>query len=234
MKSKSSTPIRTTRTPTVRPLPFTGEADERRITRRHFIRQHPRVENLFSIIGGKLTTYRSLSEEVVDLVFKKIGRHSPKCATAKVSLPGNKNTDLNSQRDFLTPPQTERLQRVYGTRLGGLWELITAQPALGSTFDNETGALAAEIVFSFKHEFAQTLADCLLRRTMVGLNSSCGGSAVESAAEVGRRFLGWSDERCASEIEGYRKAIERMRHLRVRSNSGIECGEENASGRTTF
>jgi glycerol-3-phosphate dehydrogenase len=195
----------------VRPLPFTREADERRITRRHFIRQHPRFENLLSIVGGKLTTYRSLSEEVVGLVFKKLGRRSPKCTTAEVSLPGNSNADTNGERCSLTPSQTERLQRIYGTRLRSLWELITAQRELGSAFDNETGALAAEIVFSFKHEFAQTLADCLLRRTMAGLNSSCGLEALESAAEVGRRFLGWSDERCAREIEEYRKAIERMR-----------------------
>jgi glycerol-3-phosphate dehydrogenase len=198
----------------VRPLPFTTEADEQRITRRHFIRQHSRHENLFSIVGGKLTTYRSLSEEIVDLLFKKLGKRSPKCTTAKVSLPGNTKADINSRSYTLTLSQTDRLQRVYGDRLGGLLTLITEEPELGRAFDNETGALAAEIVFSFKHEFAQTLADCLMRRTMVGLNSTCGMNAVEAAAEVGRRFLDWTDERCAREIEQYRKTTERMRYLR--------------------
>ncbi|HVI70817.1 MAG TPA: glycerol-3-phosphate dehydrogenase [Pyrinomonadaceae bacterium] len=72
----------------VRPLPWTRNEDEQSITRRHFIREHPRLKNLFSIIGGKLTTYRSLAEECVDLVFRKLGRQSPACLTAKEVFPG--------------------------------------------------------------------------------------------------------------------------------------------------
>ena len=67
----------------VRPLPVTGDKDEQSITRRHFIREHPRLPNLLSIVGGKLTTYRSLAEECVDLIFRKLGQNSPPCRTAK-------------------------------------------------------------------------------------------------------------------------------------------------------
>jgi glycerol-3-phosphate dehydrogenase len=66
----------------VRPLPVTDDKDEQSITRRHFIREHPRLPNLLSIVGGKLTTYRSLSEECVDLIFRKLGKESPPCRTA--------------------------------------------------------------------------------------------------------------------------------------------------------
>ena len=66
----------------VRPLPVTSDKDEQSITRRHFIRQHPQLPNLLSIVGGKLTTYRSLAEECVDLTFQKLGRDSPPCRTA--------------------------------------------------------------------------------------------------------------------------------------------------------
>jgi len=66
----------------VRPLPVTSDKDEQSITRRHFIRQHPRLPNLLSIVGGKLTTYRSLAEECVDLIFQNLGKHSPPCRTA--------------------------------------------------------------------------------------------------------------------------------------------------------
>ena len=70
----------------VRPLPWTRNEDEQSITRRHFIREHPRLKNLLSIVGGKLTTYRSLAEECVDLVFRKLGRQSPACLTAREVL----------------------------------------------------------------------------------------------------------------------------------------------------
>jgi glycerol-3-phosphate dehydrogenase len=66
----------------VRPLPVTNDKDEQSITRRHFIRQHPQLPNLLSIVGGKLTTYRSLAEECVDLIFQKLGRDSLPCRTA--------------------------------------------------------------------------------------------------------------------------------------------------------
>lgn len=66
----------------VRPLPVAGDKDEQSITRRHFIRQHPQLPNLLSIVGGKLTTYRSLAEECVDLIFQKLGKDSPPCKTA--------------------------------------------------------------------------------------------------------------------------------------------------------
>jgi glycerol-3-phosphate dehydrogenase len=70
----------------VRPLPVTGDKAEQSITRRHFIREHPRLPNLLSIVGGKLTTYRSLAEECVDLIFRKLGRDSPPCVTAREVL----------------------------------------------------------------------------------------------------------------------------------------------------
>jgi glycerol-3-phosphate dehydrogenase len=70
----------------VRPLPRTSDKEEQSITRRHFIREHPRLRNLLSIVGGKLTTYRSLAEECVDLVFRKLGKYPPPCETAKKAL----------------------------------------------------------------------------------------------------------------------------------------------------
>ena len=76
----------------VRPLPVTGDRDEQSITRRHFIREHPQLPNLLSVVGGKLTTYRSLAEECVDLIFRKLGRNSPPCQTATEILTTD-NTD---------------------------------------------------------------------------------------------------------------------------------------------
>jgi glycerol-3-phosphate dehydrogenase len=64
----------------VRPLPYQSS------TRRHFIREHPQLPNLLSIVGGKLTTYRSLAEECVDLIFRKLGKEPPPCNTDKIRI----------------------------------------------------------------------------------------------------------------------------------------------------
>ena len=199
----------------VRPLPFTNEHDEPSITRKHFIRPDLNSRNLFSIVGGKLTTYRSLSEEAVDLIFKKLQRTSPVCTTASEPLPGAGTADFEAcskdfqERSGLPEACSKRLLRIYGIRAALIAELIQDDPSLSEVFDSETGAIAAEVVFAFKHELARTLADCLLRRTMVGLNSTQGRAAVVAAAGIGQRYLNWSADRAEEEIRDYANEINR-------------------------
>lgn len=205
----------------VRPLPFTGDKEEKSITRRHFICRHPEVGHLFSIVGGKLTTYRSLAEETVNLVFNELGRSIAKCSTDQAPLPGAVTPDATSdssvfRKDFKRSsgfPQeiSDRLLRIYGTRAAGIMKLVVGDPSLAEVFDVETQAIAAEVVYAFKHELAATLVDCLLRRTMVGLNSTCGLSAVERAATIAQNHLDWSKDRASEEVSSYRKHVERFR-----------------------
>ncbi len=200
----------------VRPLAFTDDKDEQSITRRHFIRQNPHIKNLFSIVGGKLTTYRSLAEQTVDLVFKKLQKSSPKCTTAQVPLPGASVPDFDEfckdlqQRSGLPAAISNRLLRIYGTRSSVVRDLIAEDPSLAEVFDVATGAIAAEVVFAFKHELAETLSDCLLRRTMVGLNSACGLNAIDAAAMVAQKYLGWSEDQTSAEINSYRDYVSRF------------------------
>ena len=203
----------------VRPLPFVGEKDEQSITRRHFIKRHPNLDNLFSIVGGKLTTYRSLAEEMVDLVVKELRRDSLNCATNQTPLPGSKTLDFDAfaatftQQNQLPETTCDHLLRTYGIASASVVKLVSEDSRLAQVIDPETGAIAAEVVHAFKDELAQTLSDCLLRRTMIGLNSTCGLSALEAAASVAQIYLGWSDERTENEITEYRNQIMRARFL---------------------
>ena len=205
----------------VRPLPFAGDKDAQSITRRHFVRAHPKLRGLFSIVGGKLTTYRSLAQETVDLILKKLPAYSDRgrparsldCGTNRDPLPGAAITDFDTfcanfkQHSRLPGATNDRLLRIYGTRVSLLLNLIENDASLAQLFDSETGALAAEVVFAFTLEFATTLADCMLRRTMVGLNSSRGLAAVEAAGAIARKHLGWSEQRVEEEIAAYRKQV---------------------------
>ncbi|MGB7923742.1 MAG: glycerol-3-phosphate dehydrogenase [Pyrinomonadaceae bacterium] len=201
----------------VRPLAHREERDEESITRRHFVHDHaPHSRGLISIVGGKLTTYRNLAEETVDTLFKKLGRKSPACLTAHEALPGGDAPDFRAfseqlmTESRLPPATTARLLRVYGTRAARLLELAAEGAGLAEPFDAETGAIGAEILMSFRFEMAETLADCLLRRTMVGMNSASGLNAVEAATGVARKHLGWTQRHAESEIDAYRKYVERF------------------------
>jgi glycerol-3-phosphate dehydrogenase len=198
----------------LRPLPFTDFADEQKITRRHFIRQHNHLDNLVSLVGGKLTTYRSLAEESVDLTFSKSGKTSRACKTAQAPLPGAKDlktfaSDFDRNSPF-TPSINERLLRIYGTRAGGVAETCSRSPELSRPLGSSTTVLAGEIVFGFEQELAQTLTDCLLRRTMVGFNADLFIGPDQEAAQIGKSFLGWNDERADKEVEDYRHHVAKM------------------------
>ena len=200
----------------VRPLPYLPKGEPASTTRRHFVREHaPLLSGLVSIIGGKLTTYRSLAEQTVDLIFKKLRREPVRCRTASESLPGARSDDYAGFRiHFETESElpknvVERLLKVYGTRANEVLALANDDPELCEQLSN-TGAIAAEVVFSFRQEMAETLTDCLMRRTMVGWDATLGLDAVEGAARVARRFLGWDSERAASEIAEYQKYVARF------------------------
>ncbi len=75
----------------VRPLIGAREAegDTRTISRDFLLLNHGPavgVKGLFSIVGGKLTTYRLMAERTVDAICREMGRSRP-CATAEKLLP---------------------------------------------------------------------------------------------------------------------------------------------------
>jgi glycerol-3-phosphate dehydrogenase len=201
----------------VRPLPYQASGSAGSITRRHIVHDHaPEFEGLLSVIGGKLTTFRSLAEEAVDDVFKKLAKKAPKCTTGQLPLPGADTEDYAafcrqfSEISKLSPETSRRLLHVYGTRSTEILALIDQDPDLKEPFSPDTGAIAAEIVLALQQEMAETLADVLLRRTMVGFDSSVGLDADENAAKVAQKYLGWDRRRAEEEVAAYRQYIERF------------------------
>jgi glycerol-3-phosphate dehydrogenase len=205
----------------IRPLPYLSEEDTASITRRHFIRDHAQaLEGFVSIIGGKLTTYRNLSEQAVNLIFKKLKRKLLKCATAREKLPGAMSEDfrLFSKRfkagSDLPEASKERLLRIYGTRASEVLKVAARDAELLKPFSLETGAIGAEVLFSFQYELAETLTDCLMRRTLVGLDRAAGLDATQTAARIAQKYLGWTEERATREVSEYQKYVRRF-HPRV-------------------
>ena len=88
----------------VRPLyepPGTGTDDPTDITRDFFLLDHADRDDLpgmTSIVGGKLTTYRMMAEDVADHVCEKFGVRAD-CRTAEVPLPGSE--DFSVLREYM-------------------------------------------------------------------------------------------------------------------------------------
>ena len=166
----------------VRPLPFVGpQTDPSTISRDHTIVVHKgALRGIVSVIGGKPTTHQALGKQVVDTVVGLLGTGDRRSNTRTFDFPGTPATPWSSFREafiancVLAPSISARLVDVYGKRAEELVARISDDPALAAVIDEETGAVAAEVVFAVKAEGAQTLEDILLRRTAVALNSDTG------------------------------------------------------------
>jgi len=201
----------------IRPLPYRKKGPESAITRKHIIKKHRRVaRGLLSIVGGKLTTYRNLAEEVTDRVARRLTGSKGRCVTATGALPGAMK-DMETvdqelrQSDAIGPESREHLVAVYGGRALLVKTLVDQAPALGAAICPHSHAIGAEIVFAVESEMATSLADVLLRRTMIGLSPDQGRAALPSALQIARDFLGWSDARIEEEERMYLREIDRLR-----------------------
>lgn len=130
---------------------------------------------LITIIGGKLTTHRSLAEETVNLL-KPFFPAIKLAWTATSPLPGGNfpNEDLNKfkvefkkEYSWLPDEICERYIKNYGTRSYLILENTKNLHDMGEYFSN--GLYEKELIYLIQHEWVMTLDDILWRRTKLGL-----------------------------------------------------------------
>ena len=207
----------------VRPLPYAPGVVEAKIPRSHVLHDHaPSLPGLVTVVGGKLTTFRQLAEEAVDDVFRRLGRKSPACLTAKQAFPGAK-FDANWLKHHLLglglmEKTVARLIGLYGSRAQRVAAEAEADPSLLQVVHEPTGAIGAEMLFAMRHEFAASLADVMARRTLLAFAPGHGLESVSTIADLLARHFGWDSVRRASEIRGYEVWLS---HLAVPGRPGI-------------
>ncbi len=200
----------------VRSLPFQEKGPESAITRRHIIKLNRDIaKGLISIIGGKLTTYRSLSEQAVDKIEKLLRRRLAPCRTRDTLLPGAFGVDAAREKihaaKLLSARGGERLLSIYGGRASAIIDLAVAEPALQKTLDPDRIYLAAELAFVVREEFAVTLTDIVFRRMMSGYDADQGRSLYDAIASVAAQELSWSAAKTQAELAALRDYADSLR-----------------------
>ena len=202
----------------LRPLPYQQSGLESAITRRHIVRDHaPDVEGLISIVGGKLTTFRNLARQAVDVAGRKLGHSLPASRTGRLPLPGGVERFSAFARQFhrerpawLSQQSGECLLRIYGVRARQVVALAEQEPHLRAVVGDGSGMIAAGVVFAFTAEKARTLTDALMRRSMIGYDEDAGFGALDASAAACVRSLGWSQDRSEQERAAYREYMTRF------------------------
>jgi glycerol-3-phosphate dehydrogenase len=134
---------------------------------------------LLSVYGGKITTYRHLAEEAVDLLTKRLPVLAGKGWTTRAPLPGGDfpveglealKAGLSADYSFLGEADVDRIARAYGTRARHWLGDAEGWQALGRLFG--AGLTQAEVDYLRTHEWAVSAEDVLWRRTKLGLRLS--------------------------------------------------------------
>lgn len=165
----------------VRPLPYTDKQSPGAITRRHWLQEHSDSPvPLYSVIGGKLTTCRSLAETGARTVLARLGRESIANSRERV-IPGGESYPSSEQA---VKVEQERLAGLLGFRLeqiAAVWDLCgtsteaalrlaaESAPVEADTNDNLPGtALPCRFVrWVIRHEWVRRLEDLVERRLML-------------------------------------------------------------------
>jgi glycerol-3-phosphate dehydrogenase len=195
----------------VRALVREEGVSEGEVSRKHALFDHQRrdgVAGVLSVVGGKITAYRAIAEEVTDRVVRALGRQA-RCVTATTRLPG-------ARGEMPAGPLSDpRLAGIYGSRALEVAHLSGDDRSLGDTLCADHASTGREVVHAVRQEWAMTIGDVLLRRTMLGLQACQGIDCVDAVAARMAGLLGWDVERRRFEIESYRREIEPMRRFSI-------------------
>lgn len=139
---------------------------------------------ILSVYGGKITTFRKLAEQAVDMLKPELG-FSEGAWTSPEPLPGgdipNANFDgfLNEcrrQYGWMDSVVLNDYARNYGTRIHKLVGSAQCMDDLGHHFGGPL--YQAEVHYLIEHEWARTAADILWRRSKKGLHTPKGTEDV--------------------------------------------------------
>jgi len=163
---------------------------------------------VYSLVGGKWTSFRAFSEQVTDKALAHLGSKRQK-DTRSLPIGGGRGyprdpEELRRQVESLsawTGVARERLKLLferYGTRA----ETIATYMNGGTDFvvKGLPDFSLREIVFLAQHEKVCHLDDFLLRRTMLAMLGRVTREVIEELARIIGNALGWTEEQKAAEV----------------------------------
>jgi glycerol-3-phosphate dehydrogenase len=139
------------------------------LSRKHAVFEDP--PGLFTIVGGKLTTYRAMAEDLVDRIASRLGAARP-CQTRNIplGLHGSAGQALHlataeAARLGLPAPAGARLVQRYGDDWHYALRRIADDRSLGEPAVAGLPVLSVELELARSREMAMTAEDIFVRRT---------------------------------------------------------------------
>ncbi len=178
----------------VRPLPYTDATTTASITRRHWLEEADQAEvPTYSVIGGKLTTCRSLAEEAAHelLTLLRPGSNGQPKSTDR-PIPGGENYPADEEKLFATWQQLADQSGFGREQIESMWQLCGTRVA---EFLSRAGPLSLETLvgtdlpldfvrWSIRNEWVEHIADLVERRLMLLYQPSFSEATLRQLADL--------------------------------------------------
>ncbi len=200
-----------------RPLmkPRSSNTSTAKLSRSHSVLQSP--SGLVSIVGGKLTTYRRMAQDTMDVINRRDGV-KPIHPTLSLPLQGSaawpivqKELKQRGNTLGLNEAVIKHLGHSYGSEALTILDLVEQNPALATALIAELPYIQAEVIYACQHEMAMTPYDVLARRMSITLEDRHQGlNIVDDVAELMAQELKWSSTQQEEMAHAFRAAMQRQ------------------------
>ena len=160
---------------------------------------------LITVEGGKYTTSRSLAENVVNGLFRKMNYKKVPSISAKQFLSG---CDIENFKDFISEKalkyssldknQVEFLAKMYGSEIDAVIQIGEQKNRMQKL--NNDGEIEAQVIYAIHSEMAIKLSDIFMRRTGLGTLGHPGEKVLIKVANLVAKELKWTKEEMINEI----------------------------------
>jgi glycerol-3-phosphate dehydrogenase len=200
----------------IRPLVKEIGKSEIEVSRKHLIFFNK--SGLLTIAGGKLTTWRKMAEDLIEIVaseqiFSDITRVKG-FSKQKFHI----GLELKEWQEILKKYAinldekiNHHLYQQYGRGAIEIMNLIVKEPNLGERIVEENDFIKAEIIYVLHHELTTHLIDLFCRRTEMSIfiDHRKSSEVAEIVADLMANEYSWSEEKKEKEIQHYLEYVKK-------------------------
>jgi glycerol-3-phosphate dehydrogenase len=203
-----------------------NKASSKQLSRTHVVIESQ--PHFISIFGGKLTTYRRMAQDAMDVISKHDGKPTSQ-VTKRIALAGSENwanyaatLTHDAAALGLSLDIAKHLGATYGTLASEVLSLIAGDRSLGERLIPDLPYLRAEVVHAARAEMALTLEDVLAQRTSIVLEDRHqGGEILDDVADLLAGELGWAPAERTAQIAAYHRFSAEYAVVPARADAGV-------------
>ena len=204
----------------VRPLPRSDALTPGQISRDHSFPALPAGNGIdfpvYSLVGGKWTTFRALAEKVSIELLRVLGRRRVR-GSADLPIGGGKGFPRNPEGAGLSHERLAELVERYGTGADRVAAYLGEGP--DAPLACYPSYSRREIELMALDERVVHLDDIVLRRTLMALLGRVNRPLLEELAAVVAPVLEWSRQDAAREVERTAQLLERVHGVMTEARS---------------